>query len=68
MSSSADPAEVFYKHFNVIPGLWNYQILLLVHGQVSGQNLHVQPKFTCPKVDIFLASLRKRMLWVLIRS
>ena len=26
------------------------------------------PRFTCPKIDIFLISRRKHMLWVLIRS
>ena len=61
--------------------LGNYKILLLVHRQVNGQNLLVQPKFTCPKIEISLFleeniccgySLevpgRKHMLWVLIRS
>ena len=28
--------------------------LLFVHGQVSGQSPLVQPRFTCPKIDIFL--------------
>ena len=32
-------------------GLWNYQILLLVHGQVNSQNPFVQPRFTCPKIE-----------------
>ena len=27
--------------------------LLLVHGQVTGQNPLVQPRFTCPKIVIF---------------
>ena len=34
-------------------GVRNYQILLLVEGQVNGQNPLVQPRFTCPKIDIF---------------
>ena len=33
--------------------MWNYQILLLVHGQVNGQNPLAQPRFTCPKIDVF---------------
>ena len=37
-------------------GLWNYQILLLVHGQVNGQNPLDQPRFTCLKIDIFHSS------------
>ena len=49
-------------------GLWNYQILLLVYREVNGQNPLVQPGFTCLKIDIFLMSGRKLMLWVLIRS
>ena len=34
-------------------GLWNYQILLFVHGQVNGQNPLVQTRFTRPKFYIF---------------
>ena len=49
-----------------IPGLWNFQILLLLHRQVNGQNPLVQPRCTCLKTDIFLISWRKHMLWVLI--
>ena len=36
-----------------LSGVWNYQILLLVHGQVNGQNPFVQPRFTCRKIVIF---------------
>ena len=41
--------------------LLNYQFLLHVHGQVNDQNPLVQPRFTCPKIDIFLISRRKHM-------
>ena len=40
-------------HFRSDECMWNYQILLLTHVQVSGQNPLVQPRFTCPKIDIF---------------
>ena len=40
-------------------GLWNYQILLLVHGEVNGQNPLVQPTFTCQKIDSFLIYRRQ---------
>ena len=36
-----------------LTGVRNYQISLLVHGQVNGQNPHVQPRFTCPKIVNF---------------
>ena len=49
-------------------GLWNYQILLFVHGQVNGQNPLVQTRFIRPKFYIFLISRRKHILWVRIRS
>ena len=39
-----------------IAWLWNYQILVLAHGQVNGQNPLVKPIFTSPKIDIFLIS------------
>ena len=54
--------------FSVKAGLWNYQILLLVHGQVHSQIRLVQPRFTCPKINIFVISGRKCMLWVIIKS
>ena len=41
------------SYLNPSAGLWNYQILLLVHGQLNGQNPLVQPRFTCPKTDIW---------------
>ena len=47
------PKDIFWS------GLWNYQILLLVNGQVNGQNPLVQPRLTCLKIDIFLSSQRK---------
>ena len=34
-------------------GLWKYQILLLVHGQINGQNPFAQPRVTCPKLTFF---------------
>ena len=43
-------------------GLWNYHILLRVHGQLNGQNLFVRLRVTCPKIDIFPISHRKHML------
>ena len=55
-------------HLSLCSGLWNYQILLVVHGQIKGENPLVQPRFTYPKINIFLTSRRKRMLLVLIRS
>ena len=42
--------------------LWNYQILLFVHGQVNGQNPLVQQRFACSKTDIFSYILRKRYI------
>ena len=42
-------------------GVWNYQILLLVHGQVNGQNPLVQPRFTCPKILIFFLFLKENI-------
>ena len=33
-----------------------FYVLLLVHDQVNGQNPLVQPKFSFPKIDIFLIS------------
>ena len=50
----------------ISPGLWNNQIILLVHGQVNGQNPLAQQRFACLKIDIFLISGRKYVLWVLI--
>ena len=38
-------------------GVWNYQILLLVHGQVNDPNPLVLSRFTCPKTDIFFSFL-----------
>ena len=35
-------------------GLWNYQILLLEHRQVSGHNPLVQPRFFCQKLIFFI--------------
>ena len=58
-------AAQFYGTFE---GLWNYQILLLVHTQVNSQNSFVQLRFTCLKVHIFLISWKKKMLLVLFRS
>ena len=43
-------SQTIWANFNA--GLWNYQILWLVHGQVNDQHPLVQPKFTkftCPK-------------------
>ena len=45
---------------NTKAGMWNYQILLLVHIQVNSQNPLAQLRFSCPKIDIFLISRRKR--------
>ena len=42
-----------------IAGLWNYQILFFVNGQVNGQNPLVQQRFTCPNIDIFLISQKQ---------
>ena len=38
---------------NALARMWNYQILLLVQGQVNGQNSLAQPRFTCPKICIY---------------
>ena len=46
------------KHM-AISGLWKYQISLLVHGQVKGQNPFVHQKFTCPKIGIFSYFFKK---------
>ena len=48
-----------------LPGLWNCQILLLVHRQINGQNLLVQPRFTCLIIGSFL---EENIFWVLKRS
>ena len=48
-----DPSPSFTFGLYCITGVWNYQILLLVHGQVNGQNPLVQPRFTCQKIVIF---------------
>ena len=59
----------FILYFQRIPlqifvfELLNYQILLIVHWQVSGQNLLDQPRFTCPKMDLFHISQRKHTVW-----
>ena len=63
-ANSVGYPEMFQRSFHVcvqyneksIAGVWNYQILLLVHGQVNGQNPEnplVQPRFTCPKIVVF---------------
>ena len=51
-----------------MPKLVEFSNILLVHGQIKGQNPLVQPRFTCPKIDIFLFLGRKCILWVPIRS
>ena len=48
------------------PGVRNYQILLLVHGQVNGQNPLVQPRSTCPKIVIF--SYFSKKTYVVLRE
>ena len=53
---------VYNKHTIFSPinsGMRNYQILLLVQGQVNGQNPLVQPRFTCPKIVIFSYFFKK---------
>ena len=47
----------YWTRYMYHTGLWYYQILLLVHGQVNGQNPLVQPRFNCPKIDIFFLFL-----------
>ena len=42
-------------------GLWNYQILFLVHGQVNGRNPLVQPRFTYPKIGIYFLFLEENI-------
>ena len=43
-------------------GLWNYQILILVNGQVNVQYPLVQPRFTCLNLQLS----KKHMLLVLM--
>ena len=43
----------------ILAGVWNYQILLLVHGQVNGRNPLDQPRFTCLKIGIYFLFLEK---------
>ena len=50
------------KNANLFPGLWNYKILLLVQGQVNGQNILVQASFDYLKIDVFLISERKHVV------
>ena len=54
---------MYFPYFSmktyIVAGMWNYQILLLVHRQVNGQNPLAQPRFTCPKIESFSYFLKK---------
>ena len=54
--TSSEGLQVCFENTHTLSGLWNYQILLLVDGQISGQNPIIQPRFACPKIGIFLIS------------
>ena len=53
-SKTKYPDKTVHSKPLLYAGLWNYQILFLVRGQVNGQNPLVQPRFTYLKIDIFL--------------
>ena len=47
------PCKLHWDIFVNINRVVTYQIFLLVHEHVNGQSPLVQPRFTCPKIDVF---------------
>ena len=61
LSTLSISSVISFKGRCIYTGMWNYQILLLVHGQVNGQNPLAQPRFTCPKINGFFLFLEENI-------